>query len=59
MVSEDDPPGRVYINPLTNSLSVIQVTIEDRGTYTCVARNDAGTAEFSVPVFIQDVMSKQ
>ena len=58
MVSEDDPPRRVFIDPLTNSLSVVQVTRDDGGTYSCVARNIAGTAEFTVPVFVQDIMSK-
>lgn len=49
---------KVFIDPLTDSLTVNQATREDGGVYSCVARNNAGLAEFSVPVYVQDIMSE-
>ena len=58
VVSEEDPPRRVYFDPVSGGLSVNRVTGRDAGLYTCVARSVAGVAETSVPVFVQDDMSE-
>lgn len=51
--------GRRVIDPVSNKLTVFNTSIaEDSGTYTCVAMNSAGTAQYAVTVNIQDAMSE-